>query len=280
MTFINIERARRKRALSFLRHGLVLGWLVCAALSPIPAAADIRCSADHIDQHVHVRYAYDGDTVTLEDGRRLRLIGIDTPELGRNGKPDQAFAVVARDAVRGLLEESPELGLRFDRTHRDVHDRLLAHAFLPDGTSLSAWLLERGYATLLIIPPNDWNAVCYEAAERRARNDGAGIWALPAYRPIISTHLQKTARGYRMIKGRITHIGESAHSIWLDMEGKVAARIDRKDLDYFSAIPLRRLLNKNVIVRGWVYPYHDEMQLRLRYSADLEVLDSLQNGIQ
>ena len=279
MIFSNIERARRKRALSSFRHGLLLGWLVCAALSSSPATADIRCSADHIDQHVRVRYAYDGDTVTLVDGRRLRLIGIDTPELGRNGKPDQAFAVAARDAVRGLLKASPELELRFDRTRHDVHGRLLAHVFLSDGTSLSAWLLERGYATLLIIPPDDWNAACYEAAERRARKDGVGIWALPAYQPIISTHLQKTARGYHVIKGRITHVGESAHSVWLDMEGKFAARIDRKDLHYFSAIPLHRLLNKNVIVRGWVYSYHDEMQLRLRYPADLEILDSLR-GIQ
>ena len=273
MTPAGNEGARRIRAPSRLRQGLLFGGWLCAVASLYPAEAGNNCGADHIDRHVVVRYAYDGDTVTLESGRRLRLIGIDTPELGRDGKPDQPFAVAARDALRSLLEKRPELGLRLDRTRRDVHGRLLAHAFLADGTSLSAWLLERGYATLLIIPPNDWNAACYQAAERRARTEDRGIWALPRYRAIASTRLRKTARGYHVIEGRITHIGKSAHSLWLDLEGKVAARIDRQDLDYFSAVSWPDLLHRKVLVRGWVHPYRDQMQMRLRYPTDLEVLD-------
>jgi len=220
-----------------------------------------------------VAYAYDGDTVTLRDGRRLRLIGIDTPERGRDGQPDQPFAVAARDALRALLKDRPELDLRLDQTRHDVYGRLLAHAFLADGTSLSAWLLARGYATLLIIPPDDWNAACYKAAERHARAAGVGIWALPEYRAIASTQLPGTARGYHLITGRVTHIGESARSLWLDLEGRVAARIDRKDLGYFSSSAVHGLLHKRVMVRGWLHPYHDELQMRLRYPTDLEVVD-------
>jgi micrococcal nuclease len=218
------QRARRKRALSCFQLVILLGVCFCL-FPPLSPAANSRCSADHIDQHVKVDHVYDGDTVTLRDGRRLRLIGIDTPELGREGKSDQPYAAAARDALRVLLRDRPELDLRLDQTRRDVHGRLLAHAFLADGTSLSAWLLEKGYATLLIIPPNDWNAACYQAAERRARASAAGIWALPEYHAIASTRLPNTARGYHVITGRITHIGRSAHSLWLDLEGKVAARI-------------------------------------------------------
>ena len=265
------ERARFNRALSCFRAGTLMGcWLFCSILLASPAQAKGQCGADHIDQHVHVRYIYDGDTVTLRDGRRLRLIGIDTPELGRDGKADQPFARAARDALRGLLKGRPELDLRLDHTQHDVHGRLLAHAFLADGTSLSAWLLEQGYATLLIIPPDDWNAACYQAAERDARGSGKGIWSLPEYHPIPSTHLERTARGYHVIEGRVIHVGQSARSLWLDLEGKVAARIDRGDLKYFPAGSLRELLHKQVIVRGWVYPYRDELQLRLRYPTDLE----------
>lgn len=266
-------RARLKRALSCFQFGILIGCWFCSILLASPVKAKSQCSFDHIDQHVHVTYVYDGDTVTLQDGRRLRLIGIDTPELGRDGKPDQPFALAARNALRALLKKRPELDLRLDDTHHDVHDRLLAHAFLADGTSLAAWLLERGYATLLVIPPNDWNVACYQAAERRARADGVGIWALPEYHAVASTRLEDTARGYHLIKGRVIHIGESPHSLWLDLEGKVAARIDRKDLHYFSAASLGELLHRQVIVRGWLYPYHDEMQMRLRYPTDLEVQD-------
>jgi endonuclease YncB( thermonuclease family) len=267
------ERARRKRALSCFQLAILLGAWSCSIPPASPAEARPACGADHIDQHVQVTYIYDGDTVTLQDGRRLRLIGVDTPELGRDGKPDQPFSVAARDALRALLKKRPELDLRLDHTRHDVHGRLLAHAFLADGSSLSAWLLERGYATLLIIPPDDWNVACYQTAERRARADKVGIWALPEYHAIASTRLQKTARGYHLIKGRITHIGKSAHSLWLDLEGKVAARIDRQDLRYFPARSWDELLHKQVIARGWLYPYHDEMQLRLRYPTDLEVVD-------
>ena len=269
------ERARCKRALSCFQFVILLGAWICLLPPASSAAASRQCGADHIDQHVKVDHVYDGDTVTLGDGRRLRLIGIDTPELGRGGKPDQAFAVAARDALRALLQERPVLELRLDQTRRDVHGRLLAHAFLADGTSLSAWLLEKGYATLLIIPPNDWNAVCYQAAERRARADEAGIWALPEYQPVSSTRLPKTARGYHVIKGRITHIGRSAHSLWLDLQGRVAARIDRQDLHYFSerSWSWDELVHRQVMVRGWVYPYHDELTVRVRYPTDLEILD-------
>jgi micrococcal nuclease len=266
------ERARRKRALSCFQLAILLGVCFCL-FPPLSPAANSRCGADHIDQHVKVDHVYDGDTVTLQDGRRLRLIGIDTPELGREGKPDQPYAVAARDALRALLRDRPELDLRLDQTRRDVHGRLLAHAFLIDGTSLAAWLLEKGYATLLIIPPNDWNAACYQAAERHARADAAGIWALPEYRAIASTRLPTTARGYHVITGRITHIGRSRHSLWLDLEGKVAARIARQDLRYFSARSWDELIHRQVMVRGWVYPYHDELQLRLRYPTDLELVN-------
>lgn len=272
MTRAGDERARRNRALSRLRPAVFLAVWYGSLLPGGTAWARPQCSVDHIDERVTVDHVYDGDTVTLRDGRRLRLIGVDTPELGRDGKPDQAYAAAARDALRGLLKQKgPELDLRLDHTRRDVYHRLLAHAYLRDGTSLSAWLLERGYGTLLIIPPNDWNEPCYGAAERHARADKAGIWALPKYHAIAATRLQKTARGYHLIIGRITHVGKSAHSLWLDLEGGVAARIDRKDLDYFPVKSWADLVGKQVIVRGWVHPYRDEMQVRLRYPTDLEL---------
>jgi endonuclease YncB( thermonuclease family) len=238
-----------------------------------PVMAAMTCAADHVDERAQVAYVHDGDTVRLQDGRSLRLIGIDTPELGRDGEPDQPYAVAARDALRALLAKSAELDLRFDETRQDIHGRLLAHAFLRDGTSVSAWLLRGGYATLLIVPPDDWNILCYQNAERRARGERLGIWGLSNYQPIPSAHLDQTAHGYHLIRGRVVHVGESAHSLWLDLEGNVAARIDRNDLRYFDAIPLRDLNHKEVIVRGWTRPYKDEMRLRLRYPTDLEVVE-------
>lgn len=263
------EGARYQRALFYFP---LLFFLLAVLLSQ-PVMATESCAADHFDERVRVSHVHDGDTVRLQDGRRLRLIGIDTPELGRDGGPDQPYAIAARDALRTLLAQQSELELRYDQDRQDVHGRTLAHAFLLDGTSVSAWLLKRGYATLLVVPPDIWNVACYQAAERRARTAREGIWSLPGYRPVSAEKLARTARGYHLIQGQVAHIGESAHSLWLDLQGGVAARIDKQDLGYFEAGMLRELQGKIVVVRGWVYLYQEQLQLRLRYPTDLEVVE-------
>lgn len=261
------RRARGNRALFYLWTLIVgLGWCQVAAAEP-------ACAADHVDQQAQVAYAHDGDTVRLEDGRPLRLIGIDTPELGRDGAADQPYAVAARDALRRLLVDDPTMKLRFDATRHDVHGRLLAHAFLADGTSISAWLLRHGYATLLVVPPDTWNVDCYAAAERQARAAHTGIWSLAAYQPVPATELPATARGYHLIEGRVMHVGRSARSVWIDLAGGVAARIAKADWGYFASVPLTSLIHRTVTVRGWVYSYRDQLQLRLRYPTDLEITE-------
>ena len=59
-----------------------------------------------IDEIAIVTYVYDGDTVKLSDGRSLRIVGIDTPEIGRNDRPSQPYAEAARRMLRELLEPS------------------------------------------------------------------------------------------------------------------------------------------------------------------------------
>jgi hypothetical protein len=181
--------------------------------------------------------------------------------------------VAARDALRQLLGRHAGLSLRFDGERHDVHGRFPAHVFLADGTSASAWLLQRGYATLLVVPPDTWNVDCYQKAEGAARAAHLGIWSLPRYQAVPAAALPDDARGYHLIEGRVVHVGRSAHSLWIDLEGGVAARIAKDDLPYFAAVPLSSLPHRTVTVRGWVYPYKDELQLRLRYPTDLEIME-------
>ena len=50
------------------------------------------CQTQTIEQSAEVEYVYDGDSLLLKDGRRIRIIGIDTPELGRNGIASEPYA--------------------------------------------------------------------------------------------------------------------------------------------------------------------------------------------
>ncbi len=55
-------------------------------------------------ERVSVTHVYDGDTIKLDDGRKIRLIGINATESGRAGQPDQPFAAEARDRLRSLIK--------------------------------------------------------------------------------------------------------------------------------------------------------------------------------
>ena len=78
---------------------------------------------------------YDGDTVRLKDNRRVRLLGINAPELRRKNHPGEALAIEARNALRALVEQhSYRAGLRFGSERDDRYGRTLAHLYVIPGS--------------------------------------------------------------------------------------------------------------------------------------------------
>lgn len=76
----------------------------------------------------------DGDSLRLVDGRKVRLIGINTPELGRDGKPDEPLSVKARDALEKIIA-THTITLKMGPDKTDHYGRTLAYVMLPDGSS-------------------------------------------------------------------------------------------------------------------------------------------------
>ena len=210
----------------------------------------------------------------LSDGQHLRLIGVDTPELAHHGAPAQALAIEARDRLRQLLAQHQNtLNLRYDNERHDHYGRLLAHAFLVDGSSIEAWLQEQGLGTVLVVPPNDWNTACYQSTEQQARQQQRGIWALPAYRVVETTQLAPADDEFHLIAGQVRHIGDSLNAVWLDLAGGVALRIDRDDLPNFRAWRPQDLLGKRVLARGWLHRDKAGLHMSVRHPAALQVLN-------
>ena len=262
------ERALAQGALfRFRRHFSALFFLACCGPGLVSAT---QCGLDRVDATARVASVHDGDTLRLSDGRRLRLIGLDTPELARDGRPAQPLAIAARDALRRRLPAGAALSLRYDSERADAHGRRLAHGFFADGASISAWLLEQGLATLLVIPPDRAYAECYAAAERRARRQRRGLWALPAYQPVAAARLPRDARGYHVVSGMVRRVREGRDALWLHLDGRLAARIGNDDLPYFRDVPLRELARREVVVRGWVYAVGDELHIKLHHPANLD----------
>jgi len=248
--------------------------LLAGALAFAPAHA-VQCPTDRIDLRARVAHVHDGDTVRLEDGRDVRFIGINTPEHGRDGEPDEPFARAATGALERLLAgHEHRIALRFGEERRDRHGRLLAHVYLPDGRSVERLMLERGLAMHVTVPPNTFNHGCHAAAERSARQARRGLWTHRRYHDgIPAGSLEAGAAGFRVVRGTIRRVGSSRHAFWLELDG-LTLRLDRDDLAYFDPAEPKRLQGRQIRVRGWIYRVGDEARMNLRHPDSIEWLEN------
>jgi micrococcal nuclease len=120
----------------------------------------------------------DGDTVELRGVGKVRLIGVDTPEVygGVECYGREASAYAKRQLAGRRVRYA------VGREERDRYGRLLAYLWLEDGRSFNALLVSGGYAQPLTIPPNDDYADLFVRLSRRARDRALGLWAAGACR--------------------------------------------------------------------------------------------------
>lgn len=216
---------------------------------------------------------FDGDTLELRDGTKVRLGGINTPEIGRDGEPSQPFAEAARRHLLDMAAPDRPLQLRFDTERRDRYGRLLAHIFLADGTNVQASLLNGGLATTLVVPPNVWSHECYARIEAKARAARRGIWSLVSYQATPAESLGMETRGYRIVTGVVQRIGESRNNLWFNLTPQVALRIPRVDLANFRELDLHGLRGQRVEARGWIHERKRQLRMTVRHPAALRVLE-------
>ena len=245
----------------------------CLMSATLPVMA-LDCPAPGDGEQVSVVHVYDGDTVRLANGRRLRLIGINAPESGHSDQQTQPLAAEAEALLVSLLDRhNHTLTLRYGTKQHDNYGRLLAHAFLPDGNNPAVQLLEQGLATALAVPPNTRAADCYSSIESNARGSGRGIWSLPDYRAVNAADLTPDVRGFHLLRGRVRDIRQSRYSIWLQLDGSLVAHISRKDLVYFPADYPEALLGRQIELRGWLKPDRKGLKVNIRHPTALARLE-------
>jgi micrococcal nuclease len=113
----------------------------------------------------------DGDGIVCHRIGRVRLIGIDTPEM--NQRP---FGKQAADALGEMVRVGSVVQLEADVEERDPYRRALAYVWV--GRTMVNWRMVRdGWAVLLTYPPNVQYVDAFTDAERRAREEKRGLWA-------------------------------------------------------------------------------------------------------
>lgn len=121
----------------------------------------------------HVTRVVDGDTFVLSGKQRVRLAGVNCPEI------DEPLGLEARAfAMQFALRRD----VRIDESRSDRYGRLVSDVRV-DGKSLSEAIVDAGLGHVFLIPPVDAAAAGpLLAAQDRARAAGRGVWATDRYR--------------------------------------------------------------------------------------------------
>ncbi len=118
----------------------------------------------------------DGDTVSCEDGRRIRRLLIDTPE-----RKQEPYGERAKGELEKLLPAGTEARVELDVRPRDQYGRTLAYLYTPDGKMVNREMVRRGYAVVLTYPPNVRYVDDMRSAQSSAQKAKRGLWATPAF---------------------------------------------------------------------------------------------------
>ncbi|MBW1999262.1 MAG: thermonuclease family protein [Deltaproteobacteria bacterium] len=144
------------------------------------------------DKFYRVKRVVDGDTLLLTNGDRVRLIGVDTPEVHRSKKLYRDAKRTGRDvetiialgkkasAFTRSIVDKKEIRLEYDQAnahirHRDRYGRLLAYVYLKDGTFLNAEIIKQGYGFAYTRFPFRYMED-FRRYEREARENRRGLW--------------------------------------------------------------------------------------------------------
>lgn len=259
----------------------------CAvAAQETSAAADSSCPLSQPSAPRAVAGVIDSETLQLDDGSRVRLIGALGPQAADIGERSASWPPqVEAQRVLASLAHGRTVTLAYAGRKLDRHSRHLAHVFVAGGEAGPIWLqgamLEAGQARAYGIPDNFACLDALLAAEQRARRQRIGIWSNAAYgvrsarRPF---ELMRLAGTYQIVDGRVTKASRSKSGLlylnfgndWRsDFSILIASPLSRSEPAWTAS--LLDLTGRRVRVRGWISRRNGPM-IEVEHKSQIEIL--------
>jgi len=221
----------------------------------------------------------DGDTLLLEDGREVRLVGIQAPKLPL-GRPNFPTWPLAEDAKAALerLTQGQSLKLFAGGATIDRHGRTLAQLERDDGLWIQAALIQAGMARVYSFPDNRALAAGLLTYEREARGAQRGIWADSFYRVRNPGELEGAADSFQLVEGRVVAAAKPQSRLYLnfgtDWKTDFTVAIDAKALKLFKAAGLDPMTweGRRLRIRGWIKSFNGPL-IDVTHPEQIEVLE-------
>jgi endonuclease YncB( thermonuclease family) len=250
------------------------GWWKCRNRSGTDATECPVADAKEIDikpgyDFFRVKTVYDGDTVMLEDGRKIRLLGINTPEIQHRDKQADAGG---DEAKRWLIDKLKNAKIRLEVgvEKTDKYGRTLAHLFTEKKEHINLQLVEAGLAAVSIYPPDLLYVNELIKAQNQAELAKLSIWGRPEYAPMPVGSLTETGHpGWTRLVGKVVNIRKTRKSVYLEFSDTFEARIESQWLDLFPDV--NGYLGKTIEVRGWLNKNKGHLSMLIRHPSAIKV---------
>ncbi len=248
--------------------------MVLAMIFGLPAWA----GALTVDGSGKVVEIVDGDTLVLEDGREVRLVGIQAPKLPLDRKN---FAVwpLADESKSALLTLAlyKTVTLSYGGRRIDRYNRQLAHLHDEAKTWIQGEILRRGMARVYSFKDN--RAVVAEmlAIERGARAARRGIWRHPFYRIRQAASVHREIGSFQLVEGTVRDVADRRKYTYLNFgenwrtDFTVAVPSRARRTFEASGMPLASLQGRKIRVRGWIKSRNGPM-IDATHPEQIEVL--------
>lgn len=233
------------------------GALAVAAIAQLTWGAPLRadevpCLGERLAEG-RVASFIDARTFRMQDGREVRLAGVEDTVSGLPPKPQQLAALESLTSGRDVvLYGSPK---------PDRYGRLVAFAFLPGQEDVvQARMIENGHLLVAAEIDDQPCARFLRSREARARKAGRGIWAEPAAlkNAEMPGDILAVVGQFAVVEGRVLSVREAGATLYINFGRRwtrdFAVTISRRNLAAFEAagVPLKSLDRRRVRVRGWV----------------------------
>jgi endonuclease YncB( thermonuclease family) len=211
---------------------------------------------------------FDGDTVVLSNGRKVRLLGINTPEVRHRDKVADAGGDEAKQWLKNKLLNN-KVRLVTDAEKTDKYGRTLAHLFTEKKEHINLELVKAGLAEVSIYPPNLLYVDELLKAQDLAEQHQLGLWQREEYavKP-ASSLIQSEHTGWTRVVDKVTHIREARKFVYLEFSSQFEVRIKRQWLSLFPDI--NEYPGKSIEARGWLNKNRDGFSMLIRHPSALK----------